>query len=480
MRYLLILRVLGFLLIFLGAAMLLPVPFSLYYGDSDYIPILVSSAITLVFGALAFLGAQKRSELRPKEGFAIVTFGWIILSAFGCLPFLLSGEIPSVTDAFFETMSGFTTTGATILTDIERLPHGLLFWRSLTHWIGGMGIIVLSLAILPFLGVGGMQLFKAEVPGPIADRLSPRITETAKILWGVYVIISAVETILLLLGGMDLFEALCHTFGTMATGGFSTKNASVGAFGSAYIDSVIILFMFMAGVNFSLHYRMMKGDFKSYWRSQEFRFFVFLIAAATLIIGIDTYINNYSSILETIRYTLFQVLAILTTTGYGTADYEQWAVSSQIILFSLMFVGGCAGSTGGGMKVLRIYILVKFVYSEIIRLIHPQAVVPIRIGNNIVERKVIINIVGFFVLFMMIALIGTIIMSFLGLDFETSWGAVAATMNNIGPGLGALGPTDNYAFVPDPGKWLLSFFMLLGRLEVFTVIILLAPSYWKK
>jgi trk system potassium uptake protein TrkH len=480
MYYRIVLRILGLLLIFLGGAMLLPLPFSFYYGDGDYVALLISSGISLTFGMLAFLQSPKKRDLRPKEGFAVVTLGWITFSLFGSLPYMLSGTIPSFTDAFFETMSGFSTTGATILTDIEALPHGILFWRSLTHWLGGMGIIVLSLAILPFLGVGGMQLFKAEAPGPVVDKLSPRITETAKILWLVYLGFTVAETILLILGGMSLFDALCHTFGTMATGGFSNYNASAGHFGSAYIDFVIILFMLIAGTNFSLHYHWLKGDFKSLWRSEEFRFYLSLIAGVTLLISIDTYMNVYGDVFETIQYTLFQVVAIVTTTGYGTADYEQWSASSQILLFALMFVGGCAGSTGGGMKVLRIYLLVKFAYSEIVKMIHPQAVVPIRIGSTIVDRKVMINIAGFFVLFALLTVFGSVVMAFLGLDILSALGAVTATINNIGPGLNKVGPTDNYAFIPDAGKWFLSFFMLMGRLELFTVIVLLAPSYWKK
>lgn len=480
MHIYLVLRILAFLLIFLGLAMLTPIPFSLYYGDGDHIAILISAGITLAFGAFGTFTLKKKKELRPKEGFAVVAFGWIVMSAFGSLPYIISGSIPSFTDAYFETMSGFSTTGATILTDIEVLPHGILFWRSLTHWIGGMGIIVLSIAILPFLGVGGMQLFKAEVPGPMTDKLKPRVKETAKILWGVYLVFTLIETVLLLLGDMSLFDALTHTFGTMATGGFSTKNASVGGFQSAYIDYVIIVFMLIAGINFSLHYRLFQGDLKSFWKNEEFKFFIGIIIASTIVIGIDTYRNNYETIAEALRYTLFQVLSIVTTTGYGTADYEQWATSSQVLLVMLMFVGGCAGSTGGGMKVLRIYLMIKFVLSEIVKLLHPQAVVPVKIGRTIIERKTMLNIAGFFVAFMFITALGILGLSMMGIDFMTSIGAVVATINNIGPGLNEVGPTDNYAFLPNSAKWLLSFLMIVGRLELFTVIILFSPSYWRK
>jgi len=465
---------------FLAAAMLLPVAFSFYYGDGDHTALLISAAVTLIFGFVIFKVTRFAQDLRPKEGYAIVTLGWVAFSIFGSLPFLISGTIPSVTDAFFETMSGFSTTGATILTDIEELPHGVLFWRSLTHWIGGMGIIVLSLAILPFLGIGGMQLFKAEVPGPVADKLTPRITETAKILWGVYVMITAAEVGLLLLGGMDLFESLCHAFGTMATGGFSTRNASIGAYDSAYIDYVITFFMLLAGTNFALHYRFMRRDFRAYARSHEFMFFLSIIGIAFVIIGLDTFFNHYNDVALTVRKTLFQVVAILTTTGYGTADYEEWSFTSQFVLFGLMFLGGCAGSTGGGMKIIRIHLLVKFVFNEITHLLHPHAVRRVRIGDNAIPRDVVQNVVGFFITFILLFIAGVLIMSALGLDMATSFGSVAATINNIGPGLGDVGPTDNYAHLPAVGKWVLAFLMLVGRLEVFTVIILFSPSFWKK
>jgi trk system potassium uptake protein TrkH len=377
-------------------------------------------------------------------------------------------------------MSGFTTTGATILTNVEVLPHGLLFWRSLTHWMGGMGIIVLSLAILPFLGVGGMQLFKAEVPGPVADKLTPRVTETAKILWGVYISISILEIILLKIGGMNLFNATCHTFGTMATGGFSTKNASIGFYESAYIQYVIIFFMIVAGINFSLHYRFLKKGITVYPKNHEFMFFMSLILTATLFIGYDTLFHHFPKLEVAFRQTLFQVVSILTTTGYGTADYEQWSFSSQFILFLLMFIGGCAGSTGGGMKVIRLYIMFQFVRTEVKRLLHPSAVIPVRIGDTVIPREIVTHVIGFLTLMAGLFIIGVLIMSMLGLDLVSSFGAVAATLGNIGPGLGSVGPTDNYAHIPVIGKWVLTFFMLAGRLEIYTVLILFAPSFWRK
>ncbi len=480
MRIQAVIHILGFLLMFLAIAMLLPVPFSLYYDSGDYISFIISAAITFIIGFTAFKTTRLDKDLRTREGFGIVTFGWISFSLLGSLPFLISGQIPSFTDAFFETMSGFTTTGASILTDIEALPHGILLWRSLTHWMGGMGIIVLSLAILPFLGVGGMQLFKAEVPGPVPDKLKPRVTETAKILWGVYILISAIETILLMIGGMNLFEALCHTFGTMATGGFSTKNASIGQYNSAYFEYVIIVFMLIAGTNFSLHYRFINKDFKAYFKNNELVFFFTLVAGATIFIGFDTLTNHFPNIEEAFRKTLFQVTSILTTTGYVTADFEQWSFTSQFILFLFMFIGGCAGSTGGGMKIIRLYVLIKFVSAEIRRLLHPKGVIPVRVGAHVIPRDIVAHVLGFLALMMGLFILGVIIMSVLGLDMASSFGAVAATLGNIGPGLGSVGPTDNYAHIPLVGKWFLTFFMLVGRLEIYTVLILLAPTFWKK
>ena len=480
MRLPIVIHILGFLLIFLAATMLLPIPFAIYYGEADHLCFIISALITFIVGFVSFKFTKLNQDVRAREGFAIVTLGWTSFSFFGCLPFLISGHIPSITNAFFETMSGFTTTGATILTDIEKLPHGILFWRSFTHWVGGMGIIVLSLAILPFLGVGGMQLFKAEVPGPVPDKLTPRVTETAKILWGVYILISALETLLLVIGGMNLFDSLCHTFGTMATGGFSTKNASIGHYESPYIQYVVIFFMITAGTNFSLHYRFMQKDFKSYIKNTEFSLFLILVLGATLFIGYDTLTNHFPKLEEAFRKTLFQVVSILTTTGYGTADYEQWKISSQFVLFLFMFIGGCAGSTGGGMKIIRLYVLIQLVRTEIKKLLHPNAIIPVRVGNTVIPKEIMTNVLGFLSLMIGLFVIGVILMSLLGLDMVSAFGAVAATLGNIGPGLGSVGPTDNYAYIPLAGKWILTFFMLAGRLEIYTVLILFAPSYWKK
>ncbi len=480
----LVLHVLSVLIMALAAAMLTALPFSFYFGDGAHLAILASAFISgSVGGGLYYATRPKgpvEQDLRPREGFAVVTLGWLVASGFGALPFLLSGAVPAVTDAFFETMSGFTTTGATILTEIEHLPHSILYWRSLTHWLGGMGIVVLSIAILPFLGVGGMQMFKAEAPGPVADKLTPRIAETAKILWGVYVLFSAVETGLLMLGGMNVFEALCHTFGTMATGGFSTRNASIGAYHSAFVEYVIVFFMMLAGANFSLHYRFLKGDRSAYWRNAEFRFYLSLLGLAVFLIGWDVLRHQPVSVGLGIRQALFQATSIMTTTGYGTADYEQWSSASQYILLALMFIGGCAGSTGGGMKVVRVLVLLKIVFAEIKRLVHPRAVVPVQVGRKPVPTDVLTHVMGFFVLYMMLFAVGVGVMAGIGLDLISALGSVAACLGNIGPGLGSVGPTENYAHIPVAGKWVLFWLMLLGRLEIFTVVILFTRSYWEK
>lgn len=474
-----ILHILFALLIFLGASLLLPTLVAFLHHGPDMAALALTSLGTIAAGVAGFLLTRIEVELRPKDSFIIVTAGWLLFALIGALPFRLSGFIPSFTDAFFETMSGFTTTGASILTDIEALPRGLLFWRSFTHWIGGMGIILLSLAILPLLGVGGMQMYKAEVPGPAPDKLSPRLRETAKLLWGVYLLFTVIEAVLLKFAGMTWFDALCHTFGTMATGGFSTKNASIGHYNSALIDAIIILFMLLAGLNFSLHYRALRGKI-GYWKDSEAKLYLGLVVIATLFIGLEVWYKNGEAPGVALQHASFQVVSILTTTGYGTADYESWSTVSQLILLIFMFFGGCAGSTGGGMKIIRPLVLFKFGRTEMRRLIHPHAVMPVRLGDKVVPREIVGNIAGFFLFYVALFIVGILFMSSLGLDLPTSLGSVAATIGNIGPGLGDVGPTDNYAFVPSAGKWFLAFLMLAGRLEIYTVLILFSRSFWRK
>lgn len=481
MRFGLIFRIMGALILFLGLTMIFPLFFSLYYRDGDFWPLVLSAAITTgagVFLLLLFRGTTR--EISHREGFAIVSLGWASAAFFGSLPYMLSGVLPSFVEAYFESTSGFTTTGATVLAAIEGTPRGILFWRSLTHWLGGMGIIVLSIAILPLLGVGGMQLFKAEVPGPVADKLKPRIAETAKILWQVYILISAVETFLLMFGGMDLFEALCHTFGTMATGGFSTRNVSIGSYDRAYFDGLITVFMILAGTNFALHYQALTGNFRAFYRNSEVRFYWVTLAGVMLLVTLVLRLQIYDSLATAFRYGSFQVTSIMTTTGYTTADFEKWPSFVQYTLVVLMFIGGSTGSTGGGMKCMRILLLLKQGRRELSRLIHPRGVIPVRLGGKVVSEGVIQSIWGFFFLFILVFVLASVIMALLGLDIITAFVSVAATINNIGPGLGMVGPMDNYTSIPIIGKWILIFCMLIGRLELYTVIILLVPEFWKR
>ena len=453
--------------------MTLALPFSLYYMDGDFNAILISVGITVGAGFIAWYTTRGESEIRVRDGFAIVTFGWITSAFFGALPFLISGSIASPVDAFFESMSGFTTTGASILIDVEALPHGILFWRSLTHWLGGMGIIVFSLAILPMLGIGAAQLYKAEAPGPTKDRFTPRIRETAKLLWFTYILISGVEIVMLYAGGMEFFDSICHTFGTMATGGFSTKNASI-----AHYD--IIFFMALAGANFALHFRMFRGDIFAHIKDKEFQFYLGILAVISVAFLVIILISENVSQDVAVRKAVFQAVAIITTTGYVTADFELWIPAGQMLVLALMFIGGCASSTGGSMKVIRIVILVKHAAHEIRKLVHPTAVYPVRFGERVISDDVIRNVLGFFLFYMGIFVTVSIIMAAMGLDLVSSLSVTASAIGNIGPALGSVGPTDNYAHLPDLGKLLLNFCMLLGRLELFTVIVLFSRTFWRE
>jgi trk system potassium uptake protein TrkH len=481
MNLLLTLRILGALLLYLAGTLLTAIPFSLWYADGATGSFLFSALTTASCGGVMFHFCRSKKELSLREGFAVVSFGWALFALFGALPYIFSGAIPSPLDAVFETMSGFTTTGSTILTDIEALPKSLLFWRALTHWLGGMGIIVLSLAILPMLGVGGMQLFKAEVPGPTADRLKPRIQDTAKLLWGVYLLLTAVEILLLMIGGMDFFDALCHSFATLATGGFSTRNASVAAYNSAYIDGVIVIFMFLAGVNFTLHLQALRGKLGDFFHNEELRFYTWItVSAIVLVMIFNLTSGTYAGLATNLRYSAFQVVSILTTTGFGTADYELWPVVTQYVLVMLMFIGGCAGSTGGGMKVARVLLLLKHAQVQIFRLIHPRAVRLVKLGKRPVDNEVLAGVLGFFALYIGIFLIASLLLAISGMDLVSGGAAVVACLSNIGPGLGSVGPIDNFAHVPAFGKAVLIVCMLMGRLELFTVLVLFFPSFWRK
>ena len=476
-----IFRTIGFLLIIEGLFMFTGIPFSLYYCEDNCHALLFSGLITSSSGLILFLFTMKNLDryIGMREGFFIVATAWIVISLFGTLPFIISGAIPSFTNAFFETMSGFTTTGASILTDIESVPRGILFWRSMTQWIGGMGIIVLSVAILPILGIGGMQLYAAEMPGPTKDKLHPRITQTAKRLWAIYLIFTIVETILLMAGGMEFFDAICHTFGTVATGGFSTQNDSIASY-SPFIQYVIIGFMILAGTNFTLHYLALHGRLRKVWKNEEFRYYIGLILLVGIAITITLALMDNEPFEKAFRDALFQVSSIVTTTGYITDDYLIWPGMLWFVIFLLMFVGGMAGSTGGGIKVVRQLLLFKNSALELKRLMHPHAIIPVRLNKKSVSQDIIFKVMAFFLIYIIIFGFGTLVMSILGLDFESAIGSTAATLGNIGPGIGSVGPVGNYADIPVFGKWFLSLLMLLGRLELFTILILFTRAFWEK
>ncbi|MGD9250274.1 MAG: TrkH family potassium uptake protein [Desulfobacterales bacterium] len=477
-----VLKVVGVLTLAIALCMVLPLAVGLLYHDHSVAPFGKAIALTLACGAALVLCFRRApsNQLSQREGMAIVALGWTAVGFFGALPFYFEGEFPTVADAFFESVSGFTTTGASVLTDIEAVSRGLLFWRSLIQWLGGMGIIVLSIAILPFLGVGGMQLYKAEVPSPVPDKLQPRIRDTAAILWKVYLLMTAAETLLLWAGGMTLYDALCHAFTTMPTGGFSTKNASLAHFNSVYLDLVVIVFMILAGINFSLHYQLLRGRPLAFWQDAECRYFLGIVVVLTLVVSFDIWRAVYAHITEALRYGCFQVVSIMTTTGFATADYEKWPAMSQIILLICMFLGASAGSTGGGMKILRVMLCFKFCYKEIFSLIHPHAVSHVKIAGKTVPDDVMRSIFGFLALYMGLFAVCAILLAGLGVDFTTAIGAVASCIGNIGPGFGMVGPVENYAQIPYLGKWLLIWCMLLGRLEIYTVVILLVPEFYRK
>lgn len=482
MNYKLILNILGFLLFITGIFMMLGISFSIYYGDDDIPALLLSGVGTSLIGAFIWFITRKtdRLKLGKREGYLIVTLGWIIMSLFGALPFVVHGSIPSYTDAFFETMSGFTTTGASILTNIEALPHGLLFWRSFTHWIGGMGIIVLSIAILPFLGIGGMQLYQAEVAGPSKDKLHPRVRETAKRLWAIYFLLTSAEVVLLLFGGMNLFDSLCHSFGTLATGGFSTRTQSIAYYNSAFIEYVILFFMFLGGTNFTLHYFALHGKINSYFKDDEFKFYLSLIAITVISLTSYLVIANGTPIEKTFRNVAFSILSILTSTGFATADYELWAPFASTFFLIMLLLGACAGSTSGGVKMVRYQLLLKNSLVEVKRLLHPNAIVPVRYNGKAVQSEIIAKVSAFVLTYLAIFALGSLLLAMTGLDLKSSMGSVAACMANIGPGLGQTGPAGNYSEITVFGKWLLSALMLLGRLELFTVLIIFTPYFWKK
>ncbi len=494
LNYKIVLHIMGVLLLINGGFMLLATLFSLIYKDGVTVQITVAALLTMMVGvSFMFFTREHKKNLGKREGYIVVTFGWIFMSLSGTLPYLFSGSIPGFTNAFFETMSGYTTTGASILDDIEAVPHGILFWRSLTHWIGGMGIIVLAIAILPLLGIGGMQLFAAEAPGPSTDKLHPRITDTAKRLWYIYVGYTAIETVLLKFAGMNFFDAINHAMSTLSTGGFSTKNASVAYWNdNPVIQWIIIVFMFLAGANFVLSYFAFKGKFSKIFSDEEFKYYARYTVIFSVIVAFIIYfqadisassINHpmvWGKIESSFRHSIFQVLAVITTTGFVSADYTMWTPFLTVFFFGLMFSGGSAGSTSGGIKVVRHLITIKNGLLEFKRTLHPNAIVPVRYNTKAVNKEIVFTILGFFILYFLSFIFGALVLGMLGLDFQSAIGGAATSLGNVGPGLGQLSPVNNFNSLPLAGKWWCSFLMLIGRLELFTVLILFTPFFWRK
>ena len=482
-----ILNILAAMLAIIGLSMLLPMLVGFIYSEVNLSAYLYSMAGCLSVSIPVWFFTRRSRKLTIKDGFALVTFAWIVVAIAGSLPFYLTGAIPNYTDAWFESMSGVTTTGATIIGNvntlpnlengIESLPKGILFWRSFLQWIGGMGIIVFTIAILPLLGVGGVQLFKAEVPGPVADKIKPRVKETAKILWMVYVGFTVLQMTLLRLAGMPMFDAICHAFTTMPTGGFSTQNASIAAYNSPLIQYIIIFFMFVAGINFTLHFRAITGSFKSLFKDYELKVYIAIIIIATSLIFLSLSASNLDWSHDSFMISLFQTVSIITTTGFGTSDYELWPYFCQLALFILMFFGAMGGSTSGGMKLTRIILLIKYAGTETKRMLHSRAIIPLRIGERSISDDIVRNTLGFFLIYLFIFVLTALVLTTFDLDLISAFGAAASAVGNVGPAFGEFGPTDNYALLNPIGKWMLSFCMMLGRLEIFTILVLFTRSF---
>ena len=458
-------------------------PFAIYYDDQNHInTFLLCSLITISFGfLLRFLTKdEKNAEIKKRDGYLIVVSGWLCMTFFGTLPYLLTDSIPSFTDAFFETMSGFTTTGSTILDEIESLPKSILFWRSMTQWIGGMGIIVLTIAILPLLGIGGMELFVAEAPGPTKDKIHPRIKETAKRLWIIYFSLTALETVVLMFFGLSFFDAINHSLTTTSTGGFSTKQESIAAFQNPFVEAVIVIFMFLAGTNFTMIYFGLKMKFRKIVNNDEFKWYLSAVFILILLLSFYRTHTSSSDFIHAFREISFQVVSIITTTGYATADYTLWGSFLTFIFFLFLFSGASAGSTSGGIKIVRIILLIKNGLLEFKRRLHPKAVIPLMLNKQVISSTITYNLLAFIFLYLFVFTLGSIFLSFLGVDMLTSISAVASAVGNVGPGIADVGPSSSFSQLPTSAKWILSLLMLMGRLELFTVCVLFTPYFWKR
>ena len=480
MNYRMIGKSIGNLLLVEAACMLPSLLISLIYPESDGAAFAVAIALTTAAGFLLSRLKSNTGGLYARDGFAIVALGWILLSAFGALPFLLSGAIPRVEDALFESISGFTTTGASILREVESLPRGILFWRSFTHWMGGMGVLVMMIAIMPSVKANTIHILKAESPGPTPGKLVPKVSQTAKILYLIYILLTATQVVFLVAGGMPLYDSLVHSFSTAGTGGFSSRNLSVAAYGSDYIEIVITVFMFLFGVNFTLYYTAFKGGLKNALHDEELRVYFFTVVGATALIAINVYSQIYRTVGESVQHAAFQVSSLITTTGFATADFNLWPVFSQLILLLLMFVGASAGSTGGGLKVVRVVVLFKVIKRELTRVIHPRAVRTIKLNGRLVDEEVVSGVMAFFYFYILIFVAAVLTVALEGEDIVTTVTSVIATLNNVGPGLGRVGPMGNFADLSVLSKAVLSLCMLIGRLEIYPIMLLMFPSFWKR
>ncbi|MEE9554811.1 MAG: TrkH family potassium uptake protein [candidate division Zixibacteria bacterium] len=480
MRWRTISRLSGILILIIGLAMISAVVWALIDGDSISIKGFVSSiAVTLVFGSALFAFGKKPDTISIREAIFIVASGWILAGIFGGLPYFFTGTFDNVIDCFFETVSGFTTTGSTVMTDIEGNSRAILFWRSLTQWLGGMGIIVLFIAVLPRIGMGAKKLFESEVPGPITSSFRPKLKETSSILWKIYLGLTAAELILLMIFDVGFYDSICHSLTTMATGGFSTKAASIAHYNSVGVDIVVTIFMFFAGINFYLYYLAVRGNFKTFYKDVEFKFYAGIIIVCTTLITFDILLVH-PDFWHALRIAVFQTVSIGTTTGFGTDDFNLYPSFSKTLLVMLMFIGGSAGSTAGGMKVSRLIVLLKSIKDELIKASHPHIVRAVKIGGHTIPKEVRQGILVFFAMVMSIFAFGTLVMTSMGLDLITSATAVAATFFNIGPGLERVGSIENFAFLSPFGKLFLSFLMILGRLELVTVLTVLLPHFWRR
>lgn len=476
-----IIRIIGILLLLETVMFLVCSSVSFYYRESDMLDFWKAGGITAGIGLLlAALGKGGERQLTRRDGYVLVSFAWVAFSLFGMLPFYIGGYIPDIADAFFETMSGFSSTGATILDDIESLPHGILFWRSMTQWIGGLGIIMFTIAVLPIFGVSGLQVFAAEASGPTHDKVHPRIGITAKWIWSIYTGITTLLVCLLMLGGMDWFDSICHAFATTGTGGFSTKQASVAYYNSPYIEYVISIFMFISGINFTLVLLFVNRKFKKFIGNAELKFYFGSVVLFTAVIAIVLYYTSPMGMEESFRKSLFQVISLQTSTGFATDDYMQWTPVLWGLLTIIMLMGACAGSTTGGLKCIRMVILTKVSRNEFKHILHPNAILPVRINKQVISPSIVSTVLAFCFIYISIIVIGTLLMMAMGVGAEESMGCVISSIGNMGPGFGETGPAYSWNALPDAAKWLLSFLMLLGRLELFTVLLLFTPDFWKR